>query len=118
MLTGTLYTKYTRPPEGFEYNSGELLTDQAYMPVNQMVKAMMDAGVRYDSYKKEMYHFEADEVVPDDFVDLNQMKNIGPEDVQVLSESLVDRFERQIADAMKAQKEAEDHVDSDEQDDS
>lgn len=59
-------TQTIRPDRDFEENSGERIVETAgYIPPNIQIKNMIDAGVRLEEYRRELYDIGKDEKLND-----------------------------------------------------
>lgn len=94
-----LYTPYLRPDKKkfLEVCDDECTVDQDYMPLSQMARLQLEAGVRLDEYRHGLYHAQDGEEIPDDFVDLLNDPSISIEDVQVLKQVTDERLMEAVA---------------------
>ena len=93
--------------EEFEAGGGEEIVDAAgYVPAEQQILTMINAGIRLDENRKEMYDYEG-QVGPDtEFgdigYDITRSPNIDPADISQLSLRLNARLAEQAKAAEKA----------------
>jgi hypothetical protein len=72
MYDGTkkvLYGPLFHPQDEGESNDGSTMTEQVYIPLRDQIEEMLLSGRMLDAYRKELYHFGADEEVDEDFED-------------------------------------------------
>ena len=78
-----VFTKWKRPKPDKEINSGEQVTETAgYIPADIQIEDMLAAGMRLGEYRREMYDFDANEEVPEDFMDPTRSPGVDVVDVQ------------------------------------
>ena len=66
-----------------EINSGELITETAgYIPADVQIQDMIAAGMRLGEYRREMYDFDANEEIPEDFMDITRIPGVDVVDVE------------------------------------
>ena len=92
--------------EEFEAGGGEEIVDAAgYVPAEQQILIMINAGIRLDENRREMYDYEG-QVGPDtEFgdigYDITRSPNIDPADISQLSLHVNSRLAEQAAAAEK-----------------
>ena len=78
-----VYSHFKRPKDVKEINSGEQITETAgYIPADVQIQDMIAAGMRLGEYRREMYDFDANEEVPEDFMDPTRTPGVDVVDVE------------------------------------
>lgn len=63
-------TKWERSKPFYEKGGGKVIVEKAgYVSANDRIQAIINAGQRLNEYRKEQFHFQADQEVPEDFND-------------------------------------------------
>ena len=99
-----VYSHFKRPKDVKEINSGEQITETAgYIPADVQIQDMIAAGMRLGEYRREMYDFDANENIPDDFIDPTRTPGVDVVDVE--NAGIV--VNARIAEAQKLMKKAQ-----------
>ena len=78
-----VYSHFKRPKDVKEINSGEQITETAgYIPADVQIQDMIAAGMRLGEYRREMYDFDDNEEVPEDFMDPTRIPGVDVVDVE------------------------------------
>lgn len=99
-----VYSHFKRPKDVKEINSGEQITETAgYIPADVQIQDMIAAGMRLGEYRREMYDFDANEKIPEDFMDPTRVPGVDVVDVERAGIVVNEK----IAEAQKLLKKAE-----------
>nr|QJB18829.1 MAG: hypothetical protein [Microvirus sp.] len=78
-----VYTHFKRPKVEKEINSGQQITETAgYIPADVQIQDMIAAGMRLGEYRREMYDFDADDEVPENYFDPTRVPGVDVVDVE------------------------------------
>lgn len=78
-----VYSHFKRPKDVKEINSGEQITETAgYIPADVQIQDMIAAGMRLGEYRREMYDFDANEEVPEEYFDPTRSPGVDVVDVE------------------------------------
>ena len=78
-----VFSHFKRPKDVKEINSGEQITETAgYIPADVQIQDMIAAGMRLGEYRREMYDFDANEEIPEDFMDITRIPGVDVVDVE------------------------------------
>ncbi|MBA7535564.1 hypothetical protein ES705_27822 [subsurface metagenome] len=101
------YTHYSRPEKApfMERNDGPKITDPSHVPATAQIESMILAGVRLKEYRRELYHFEKPDEVPEDFEDNTLRSDYDLVDASMDLEVLKEKKDNAIAYSKKVDSE-------------
>lgn len=92
------YSQSNPPPNGGEYNSGEIIVNTAgYRPLKLQITEVMAAGQRLADYRKLAFDFTAGEPTDDNFVDPTRRPDFDLADAHEIMQEINQRYARRKA---------------------
>jgi hypothetical protein len=97
----------THPDYEGEMNDGSTMTEQVYIPLKDQIEEMMLSGRMLEAYRKELYHFQADEIVDESFSDPTMEPGFDAADAAVERSRLLGKRDRILKEQEAKRKEKE-----------